>query len=126
MVDWFSADGHGAEPGTAPGASNGSVPGPAARYALRDEVAIEDFDDGSLVLLCEQLRLVQLNPVARDVVGRLDGRRTVRQVAECVARDYDHPLEEVLADVGELLAHLEAQGVVEYCNGAEPRRNADG
>jgi pyrroloquinoline quinone biosynthesis protein D len=80
---------------------------------LRDEALIEDFEDGSLVLLCEQLRLVQINPIARDVVGRLDGQRTMRQVAAAIAEGYDRPLQPVLADVLELLADLESQGVVE-------------
>jgi len=84
-----------------------------AHYVLRDEVAIEDFEGGSLVLLCEQLRLVQLNPMARDIVGRLDGERTVRQVAEAVAQAHGQPFERVLSDVLELLTTLEAQGVVE-------------
>jgi hypothetical protein len=83
-----------------------------ARYVLRDEVAIEDFDDGSLVLLCEQLRLVQLNPTARDIVGRLDGRRTVGQVTKAVADDYGQAFDSVLTDVSELLTDLESQGVV--------------
>jgi pyrroloquinoline quinone biosynthesis protein D len=81
--------------------------------AVRDEVAIEDFEEGSLALLCEQLRLVQLNPTARDVLGRLDGERTVGQVVEEVAAAYGQPFQRVLADLLELLANLEAQGVVE-------------
>ena len=81
-------------------------------YVLRDEVAIEDFEDGSLALLCRQLRLVQLNLMARDIVGRLDGERSVRQVAEAVAQDHGQPLQRVLADVLELLTDLETQGVV--------------
>jgi hypothetical protein len=84
-----------------------------AHYVLRDEVAIEDFEDGSLVLLCEQLRLVQLNPMARDIVGRLDGKRTVRQVAEAVAQAHGQPFDQVLSDVLDLLTALEAQGLVE-------------
>jgi hypothetical protein len=84
-----------------------------AHYVLRDEVAIEDFDGGSLVLLCEQLRLVQLNPMARDIVGHLDGECTVRQVAETVAQAHGQPFDQVLADMLELLTALEAQGVVE-------------
>ena len=94
------------------------------RFVVRDEVAIEDFDDGSLVLLCEQLRLVQLNPTARDVVGRLDGRRSVRQVAIAVAEAYGQPFAPVLADVVELLADLERQGVVERCSDAVRKERA--
>jgi hypothetical protein len=87
-----------------------------ACFSLRDEVAIEDFEEGSLVLLCEQLRLVQLNPTARDVVGQLDGQHSVRQVAQAVAAAHGQPLEPVLADLVELLADLERQGVVERCS----------
>jgi len=84
-----------------------------AHYVLRDEIAIEDFEDGSLALLCEQLRLVQLNPVAREILALLDGERTVRQVAEAVAQAHGQPFDQVLSDVLELLTTLEAQGVVE-------------
>jgi hypothetical protein len=84
-----------------------------AHYVLRDEIAIEDFEDGSLALLCEQLRLVQLNPMARDIVGHLDGQRAVRQVAEAIAQAHGQPFDQVLSDVLELLTTLEAQGVVE-------------
>jgi hypothetical protein len=84
-----------------------------SRVAVRDEVAIEDFEEGSLALLCEQLRLVQLNPTARDVLGWLDGERTVGQVAEEVATAYGQPSQRVQVDLLELLADLEAQDVVE-------------
>ncbi len=90
-------------------------PEPDACYTLRDEVAIEDFDDGSLVLLCEQLRLVALDPIARDVVGRLDGKRTVHQVVEPAAHEFGEPFERVLSDVLDLLAELEVEGVIECC-----------
>jgi hypothetical protein len=92
-----------------------------AHYVFRDEVAIEDFEDGSLALLCEQLRLVHLNPMARDIVGRLDGERTVWQVAEAVAQAHGQPFERVLSDVLELLTALEAQGVVE-CREEQERK----
>jgi hypothetical protein len=85
-----------------------------AQYGIRDEVAIEDFEEGSLVFLSEQLRLVHLNPVARDIVGWIDGKRTVHQVAEAVARKYKQPIKKVFSDVLELLTDLEVKGVIEY------------
>lgn len=91
----------------------GSLPEEGWRFVVRNEVAIEDFHDGSLALLCEQLRLVQLNLLARDIVGRLDGRRTLLQVATALADAYEQPLEQVLQDVRDLMADLQAQGVVE-------------
>jgi len=108
----------------------------SVRYVLKEEVAIEDFDDGSLVLLFEEPRVVQLetvaksfhveisstlstnprvvelNLVARNILARLDGERTVRHVYEQVARDYERPLDEVLIDVTELLKNLEKEGVI--------------
>ena len=51
--------------------------------------------------------------MAREIVGRLDGERTVWQVAEAVAQAHGQPFERVLSDVLELLTALEAQGVVE-------------
>ena len=83
------------------------------RYALRKEVAVEDFDDGSLLFLCDQLRLVELNPVARDVVAHLNDGRTIYQVAEAVASVYDQPIRVVLADVHQLVTALENQGALE-------------
>jgi hypothetical protein len=93
-----------------------------AHYVLREEVAIEDFEDGSLALLCEQLRLVHLNPMARDIVGRLDGEHAVRQVAEAVAQAHGQPFDQVLSDVLELLAALEAQDVVECLEKQERKK----
>ena len=58
-----------------------------ACYVLRDEALIEDFENGALVLLCEQLRLVQINLIARDVVSRLDGKRTPGTPLCCSAEE---------------------------------------
>ena len=93
----------------------GKQPDQGRVFFVPDEVAIEDFAEGSLVLLCEQLRLVQLNPTARDIVGRLDGQRTLYQVAEQVAQKAGHPVEQVLGDIQDLVADLEVQGVVRRC-----------
>jgi hypothetical protein len=82
-------------------------------YVVRDEALIEDFQNGSLVLLGEQLRFVQMNHVARAVVGLLDGQRTVRDTSAAIAERYDRPFELVIEDVQDLLAYLESRGVVE-------------
>jgi hypothetical protein len=108
--DRADASGPGAAHVSGPNSGN---PDSTACYVLRDEALIEDFENGSLVLLCEQLHFVQINSVARDVVAQLDGQRTVRQVSTAIAKSYDQPLEPVLADVLDLLAYLESQGVVQ-------------
>lgn len=88
----------------------------ALRYTVRGEAAIEDFDEGSLVLLCQQLRMVLLNATAREVIGWLDGKRTVDQVADAMAERYDLPVEQALDDVSGLLQYLEKRGVVRRCS----------
>jgi len=92
---------------------NDILSNPEQVLRLAAQAAIEDFDDGSLVLLCNDLRLVELNLTARHIVGLLDGARTIHQVAETVAQTYGEPYDQALMDVTELLNDLEAQGVVE-------------
>jgi len=91
-------------------------------FRLSAQAAIEDFDDGSLVLLCNDLRLVELNHTARQIVGLIDGARTLEQIAEIIARTYSEPFDQALTDVTELLNDLQAQGVVELSFKIEPRR----
>ncbi len=65
------------------------TPGETNRLAfdLRNDVAMEHFGDRSLVLLCGSLRLREINGVARALVERLDGRRTVEELADDLGMD---------------------------------------
>jgi hypothetical protein len=92
---------------------NETISNPDQLFRLAAQAAIEDFDDGSLVLLCNDLRLVELNLTARAIVGLLDGTRTIEQIAESVAQTYGEPYAQALTDITELLGDLESQGVVE-------------
>ena len=51
------------------------------RFCLRAEVAIEDFGKRSLVLLCDSLRLREINAGARNMLALLDGKRTLQDIA---------------------------------------------
>jgi len=51
------------------------------RYALRRDVAIEDFGGRSLALRCETLELREVNASARRMLALLDGVRTVEDIA---------------------------------------------
>jgi hypothetical protein len=82
-------------------------------YRVNPAIAIEDFDDRSLALHCVDLRLVELNTTARDLLSRLDGQSSLRQVAASVAKDYDRPSEAVLADVQVAIAQMVELDVVE-------------
>ena len=82
-------------------------------YRLNPVVAIEDFGERSLALHCEDLRLVELNYTARDLINRLDGRTPLEAVAAAMAEDYDQPLEGVLEDARVIIAQMEQLGIVE-------------
>ena len=82
------------------------------RFQLRPEAACEDFDGRALVLLCDSLQLRELNAAARKIVARLDGRRTVKDIAGALAAESGTPEPETLVSVRDALLQMEAQGVV--------------
>lgn len=82
------------------------------RYKLADEAAIEDFEDGSLLFLSEQLKLIKLNPAARAILAGIDGRSNLREVIAKLARKLKTDGIEIRDDVHRLVASLIAQDAV--------------
>ena len=82
-------------------------------YALNPAVAIEDCGERSLALHCEDLRLVELNATARDLLARLDGQSSVEKVAASVADDFGQSIAAVMDDVRVVLAQMAELGIVE-------------
>ena len=86
-------------------------------YKLSKNAALETFDDGGLVLIIPERRLVELNPIAVDIVKLLDGRRTVEQVAHEVVKYHDvgHDISvmQVIQDMLELCSELKKSGILE-------------
>ncbi|HPC57692.1 MAG TPA: PqqD family peptide modification chaperone [Kiritimatiellia bacterium] len=74
------------------------------KYALRNDVAIEDFGERSLVLRCDALELREINAAARRMLALLDGERTVADIAGAA--------EMAVADVAAALREMERQGIV--------------
>jgi hypothetical protein len=82
------------------------------RYALQDEAASEDFDDGSLMFLARQNKVVEINHSARRILRLLNGRRSLKQVIEKTARDFAIQEKVARRDVQKLIADLGDQGAV--------------
>ncbi len=82
-------------------------------YRLNPVVAIEDFGERSLALHCEDLRLVELNVTARDLVNRLDGETPLEAVAAAMAETYQQPFEMILEDARIIIGQMEQLGIVE-------------
>jgi Mg2+ and Co2+ transporter CorA len=82
------------------------------RYVIRDEASIEDFEDGSLMLLCRQKKIVEINPSARRVLSLMDGKRNLRQVIKKFARNHRMQEKKVREDIQKLVIDLGAQGAI--------------
>lgn len=98
-----------------PAVPNGTEVSPAVEglaFRLRDEAAIEDFGEGSLVLLCDSLQMREINAPSRRILSHLDGRRTVEEVAFLVAGETGTTPGQILPEIAEALLEMERQGVV--------------
>jgi hypothetical protein len=87
-------------------------------YKLSKDAIIGTFDDGALVLLLRDRRLVELNLTAAAIVSLLDGQHTLEQVAVEISKEHDfshdYPITEVVQDVLELCRVLNQTGVLEF------------
>lgn len=82
------------------------------RYRLADEAAIEDFEDGSLIFLCFQQRMIELNPIARRIVGLMDGSRNLAQIIKTMSHKYELNNNKIGKDVHKLVIDLSSQGAI--------------
>ena len=82
-------------------------------YRLNPAVAIEDFGERSLALHCVDLRLVELNATARDLLSRFDGKATLDEIATDLARDYGQTENDVIGDILAAADQLLEVGILE-------------
>lgn len=93
-----------------------------SRYIVCKEIAVEDFQNGSLALFCDRFKLISLNPTARDILNHLGYEKSVHQVAIELSEKYKYPYETIFKDILELLKDLEDKGVIkQYTGPKEPR-----
>lgn len=82
-------------------------------YRLSERAAFEAFDDGALILNLEKVTFTELNPTARDILQATDGKKSLKDVAAILAKDYEIDLETALADTKELYEDLLKQELIE-------------
>jgi hypothetical protein len=86
-------------------------------YKLSKNAVLETFEDGGLVLILPDRRLVELNPTAVEVVKLLDGIRAPEQIADEIVKQHDisHDVSvaQIKQDVLELCVELNQNGVLE-------------
>lgn len=76
-----------------------------------------DAARGQWVLLAPE-RVLVLDETAQAILARLDGARSVAEIAAQLAAEYDAPAAEIAEDIRALLEDLRAQGLVEGGEGA--------
>ncbi|HPC84071.1 MAG TPA: PqqD family peptide modification chaperone [Thermoanaerobaculaceae bacterium] len=82
-------------------------------FRVRDDVAVEGFDDGGLVLRLSDRQFVELDPVALFIVEQTDGTRSVGAIAGLVRSHFEGADGDVESDVIELYESLLASRVVD-------------
>jgi len=70
-----------------------------------------DFKTGNSVLLFPE-GILELNETAEEIITRCDGR-TVSQITQALAEEYNVDLEMLAADVRETLADLQRRKLIE-------------
>lgn len=82
------------------------------RYKIQDEAAIEDFEDGSLLFLCRQRKMIEINPTARRVLDLMNGKRNLKQIIKIMSHDYKLNEKNIREDVHKLVNDLGTQGAI--------------
>jgi hypothetical protein len=81
-------------------------------YKLSKDAFLETFDNGGLVLLLPERRLVELNPSAVEIIQLLDGQRTAEPVAAEIAGKFGISVEQASQDVNSLCIDLYKSGIL--------------
>jgi len=79
---------------------------------VKKSVAVEEFDDGALIFLPEERRLIKINCVARDILRLLDGILPLRRIIHDVASVYEAPFDSMHKDVSDILKGLADRGII--------------
>lgn len=82
-------------------------------YKLSKDAVLEIFDDGGLVLILPDRRLVKLNPTAVEMIKLLNGHRTREEAAAEIADNYETGHGIVVQDGLNLCLELGQAGVLE-------------
>ncbi|MBP7798034.1 MAG: PqqD family protein [Thermoanaerobaculaceae bacterium] len=82
-------------------------------FRVRDDVAVEGFDDGGLVLRLSDRQFVELDPVALFIIERTNGAHPVGEIAKLLRSQFEGADGDVEADVIELYQSLVGSRVVD-------------
>ena len=83
-----------------------------ACYVLRTDVAVEDLDDGTFVFQAADAALLNINSATQTILKSLDGKRTLKEIAQDIAALHNESQESVLSDVLDIIKDLKNKRIV--------------
>jgi hypothetical protein len=93
--------------------SSGSQDPRNFRYRRRPEVLVRELDGEAVLLDLASGRYFGLNGTGRRLFELLDGERTVADLEDELATEFDAPRQTLASDVRSILETLLAEGLVE-------------
>jgi pyrroloquinoline quinone biosynthesis protein D len=85
---------------------------PASQPAMPPHIKFRhDLGRGRWHVLAPE-RVFEPDPIAIEILKRCDGVRSVEQIANELAKDYNAPMQEILADTISMLQELSDKGVI--------------
>lgn len=82
------------------------------KYSVREEVAIEDFPDISLLFMAGQLRLLEINNTAKMVLNLMNGQKNIKEVIRNISIEFDIDAEKISPEIKDLIAYMISEGVI--------------
>lgn len=86
---------------------------PDSRFERCPDVVSDQVGEEAVLISPKQARVRMLNETGSLIWRLSDGSKTLREIAEAVASEYDTTVEECLADVAAFVEELVAAGVME-------------
>ncbi len=80
--------------------------------SLHPDATLRSVADEGVVLMVTTGKIYTCNETAIDMLSRIDGARTLGQITDAMAGEYDVAAETLRADMQEVLDFLRAEGVV--------------
>lgn len=85
---------------------------PTARFRLKANVLVRDLDGEAVLLDLDSGRYFGLNATGVRILELIDGNRSLQEMRLQLAREFTAPPDEIDADLHELLAALEGEGLL--------------
>lgn len=81
-------------------------------FALAPVASFQNLGDGAVILLADSGQLYSCNETTEAFLQKVDGTRTLGEIVDLMALEYDVVRETLAADMGELAAELEQEGII--------------